>query len=289
MNWILGAKERGHRAYCRVDDEKLRAKARLLPEDGVPPEIIHCLPSDNTLDKIQMQKAATPVEGLRHESSVGKAFEVQRPLAVVLERSGNDAMDVNARSVNAMNALMSDLARHQHHPQYKDPNTAILEKQIPEVAQTLVKNCILSLCAAKLDASDLHAFRCVSRSSSCSCAYNADDKPHVRAIKLQLELKSLCDGGDVLLHRYVATTGRSMENQFEPWYFGVAFAFCFKFCVGMPDMPAWSKIPRHRRGDDAPRVELAEWVRLISRRVEQQLRRDWFWDSPWAMCCSGAR
>ena len=40
-------------------------------------------------------------------------------------------------------------------------------------------------------------------------------------------------------------------------------------------MPSWSKIPRHRRPGDAPRVELAEWVRLISRRVEQQLRRDW--------------
>ena len=43
----------------------------------------------------------------------------------------------------------------------------------------------------------------------------------------------------------------------------------------MPDMPSWSTIPRHRRPEDAPRVELAEWVRLISRRVEQQLRRDW--------------
>ena len=37
-------------------------------------------------------------------------------------------------------------------------------------------------------------------------------------------------------------------------------------------------ILRHRRPKDAPRVELAEWVRLISRRVEQQLRRDWLLD-----------
>ena len=222
-----------------------------------------------------MQKAATPVEGLRDEADVGKAFEVQRPLAVVLERSGSDAVDVNARRVNAMNALMSDLGKDRLHPGYKDPSTAILEKQNPEIARSLVKNCMLSLCAANLDASDLRAFRCASRSSSCTLPYNADEAPHVRALKLQLELRSLCDGGDVLLQRYVATTGRSMENQFEPWYFGVAFAFCFKFCVGMPDMPSWSKIPRHRRADDAPRVELAEWVRLISRRVEQQLRRDW--------------
>ena len=71
------------------------------------------------------------------------------------------------------------------------------------------------------------------------------------------------------------STGRSMGNQFEPWYFGVAFAFCFNYCIGMPDMAHWSKIPRYRRKADAPRVEFGEWVRLMSRRVEQQLRRDW--------------
>ena len=66
-----------------------------------------------------------------------------------------------------------------------------------------------------------------------------------------------------------------MIDQFEPWYFGVAFAFCFKFCTGMPDAPAFLGRPRHRRPADAPRVELPAWVRLISRRVEQQLKRDW--------------
>ena len=71
------------------------------------------------------------------------------------------------------------------------------------------------------------------------------------------------------------STGNAMENQFEPWYFGVALAFCFKFCTGMPDMPPWSKTPRHRRQGDAPQVDFAVWVKLMTRRVEQQLRRDW--------------
>eukprot|EP00959_Pyramimonas_sp_CCMP1952_P234414 4898272-Pyramimonas_sp.AAC.1 len=35
------------------------------------------------------------------------------------------------------------------------------------------------------------------------------------------------------------------------------------------------KRPRHRRGNDAPRVELPLWVRIMSRRVESQLCRDW--------------
>ena len=71
------------------------------------------------------------------------------------------------------------------------------------------------------------------------------------------------------------STGSVMQNQFQPWYLGIAFAFLFKFCTGMPDMPEWSQCPQHKRQGDAPRVEPPLWVRLISRRVEQQLQRDW--------------
>ena len=64
-------------------------------------------------------------------------------------------------------------------------------------------------------------------------------------------------------------------NQFEPWYFGVAFAFAFKYCAGMPDMPKWSKQARHRRREGDPQVDLATWVRAISRRPELQLKNNW--------------
>ena len=66
-----------------------------------------------------------------------------------------------------------------------------------------------------------------------------------------------------------------MLDQFEPWYFGVAFAFLFKYCTGMPDMPQWSERPRYRRAPDAPRIEVPLWVRVLARRVEGQLGRDW--------------
>ena len=66
-----------------------------------------------------------------------------------------------------------------------------------------------------------------------------------------------------------------MVDQFEPWYSGVAFAFIFKYCTGMPDMPEWSKKDRYRREENAPRVELFDWVRIMARRVEGQLARDW--------------
>ena len=74
--------------------------------------------------------------------------------------------------------------------------------------------------------------------------------------------------------RFFVTTGNAMVDQFEPWYFGVAFAFIFKYCTGMPDMPAFSrKIPYRRKGGD-PRVEASLWIRVMARRVEGHLHRD---------------
>ena len=69
-------------------------------------------------------------------------------------------------------------------------------------------------------------------------------------------------------NKYVLTSGSAMLDQFEPWYFGVAYAFLFKYCTGMPDMPVWSKHPRYRRPESAPRIPTPLWVRVMSRRVE---------------------
>ena len=66
-----------------------------------------------------------------------------------------------------------------------------------------------------------------------------------------------------------------MLDQFEPWYFGVAYEFLLKYCTGMPDMPDWSERARYRRSEDAPRIGTSFWVRVLSRRVEAPLSRDW--------------
>ena len=91
---------------------------------------------------------------------------------------------------------------------------------------------------------------------------------------------------------FVARTGSELVDAFDPWFFGVAFAFCFPYCVGLPDPPAcfekeaeipeenyeahpWYR-PRYRRtGPGTPRVEPLRWCRAVARRVEAQFRRDW--------------
>ena len=62
--------------------------------------------------------------------------------------------------------------------------------------------------------------------------------------------------------RYMASIGNEMLEQFEPWYFGVAFAFCFKYCTGMPDLVSFGNVNRGRRIKDAPQVDLQLWSKI---------------------------
>ena len=70
-------------------------------------------------------------------------------------------------------------------------------------------------------------------------------------------------------------TGNRLLDQFESWYFALAFAFLFPYGSAMPDPPTWSAKARHRRPEDAPRIELSAWMRCMARRCEAQINRDW--------------
>ena len=49
------------------------------------------------------------------------------------------------------------------------------------------------------------------------------------------------------------TSRNSFLDQFEPWYFGFAFAYVFRFGASMPDPPCWSEKQRHQRQDSRTR------------------------------------
>ena len=201
-------KNRGHRAYKDLDMTRVRAKARqTLPKEGVPPEIMHLIKiskDDDSLDKIQIQKEATPVPGrCQSEAEAGHIFDVVSPNAVVCERSTDDGVDVVAQRAAA----------------YQDIG-ALLE-----------------------------------RTEKGSAKYQASSakKPA----------------------RVAVSAGNAMLDQFKPWYYGVAFAFMFSYCTGMPDYPAFQESQRHRRVEHAPRVEHPTWDRIMARRIEGQTVRDW--------------
>ena len=80
---------------------------------------------------------------------------------------------------------------------------------------------------------------------------------------------------NVQIDRIGVKTGNHLIDQFEPLYSGIACSFIFSYNCGFPDVPAFTKKGRHRRSDDAPRIETWEWVRAMSRRVEASVSGDY--------------
>ena len=102
LQLIQGAKSRGHRAYANVDMKKATHKAQSLPENGVPPELVRVLPYDDHLDKVLVQKAATPVSGRSNLEGAGWELATSKPNAVVLEKSSYDETDINAQRIRVL-------------------------------------------------------------------------------------------------------------------------------------------------------------------------------------------
>ena len=114
VSLIEEMKNRGHISYKNLDMERVREKAKAtLPKSGVPPEIMHLVSisnDDDTLDRIQIQKEATPVAGrCQTESEAARIFSTLSPNAVVCERSTEDGVDVMAQRAAAFQEIGAQL------------------------------------------------------------------------------------------------------------------------------------------------------------------------------------
>ena len=69
---------------------------------------MHLFQGDGDIDKLQPQKAATPISG---RCEPARAFQDHRPNAVVDEKSCMDGSDLNAQRVSAMEVVVKKLRR----------------------------------------------------------------------------------------------------------------------------------------------------------------------------------
>ena len=106
---IAGAKRRGHVAFQDVNMDTVRRRAMELPEEGIPPEVLRLVPHDLDLDWVQVQKAATPVEGRTTVEEAGRSIGASVPNAVVEERSSYAEADANAQRVAAIRHVVEAL------------------------------------------------------------------------------------------------------------------------------------------------------------------------------------
>ena len=118
---IEGAKRRGHIGYAHVDLEAVRRKAEQLPENGVPGEVLRMVAHDSDLDRVQVQKAATPVEARASVEDAGRAIARAVPNAVVEERSSYVDADVNAQRVAAVRHIAESLRPLSQRPWVEQP------------------------------------------------------------------------------------------------------------------------------------------------------------------------
>ena len=163
-------KRRGHNAYINVDLNDVKERAKALPENDIPPEIVRLLPLDSAHDKLQPNKNATPVprEGTLEE--VQGNMNVFRINAVVSEQSTSDVGDEPAQV------------------------RACLENTVRKLQKDVACDKVMSECERPLT---------VSAEDSASGTDN------------------------VVVERIAVRTGNAMLDQFEPYYWGVAFAFYF--------------------------------------------------------------
>ena len=222
---------------------------------------------------VGVSRGRRPCDGAR--DSVGAAardMELRTPNAVMMEKSSVDEVDANRLRRGALEHISGKT------PAVNDGEKAGVASCALDVAGAReTQSLVLRLASTWTD-------RC--RRLECPCGGDRDHRALARTsnagdrtanvdIKsVQFRLWELMET-DPARVRYVVYPGRQMMNQFVPWFFGVACPFCFKFGVGMPDMPEWQENARHRRGPAAPRVELALWARIMTRRVESQFRREW--------------
>ena len=142
------------------------------------------------------------------------AFAAQRPTAVVMERSGKDVVDVNARQVTDMNSVKQQLGKSAKLDQ-PDLELGTLDKDDMDLRQGIVRAALLSLRVEHLATHDLRLFRCVSK--ACSQMEDFDSSSAAGRLLKEMKLNSLWDDGTTVEQSYIAGIGRKMENQFETW------------------------------------------------------------------------
>ena len=151
---ILAMKDRGHRAYVHVDAKKVEEKTKQLPDYGVPPELISLLPNDNAYDKMRAQQAATPVEGMKTAAAVGASFRMERPNAVVMERSSVEDGDIQLRREASLRALVGKLGHGDDEAACQAP-AEHLSAEVSGLWLSLMTSAIMELAAVYLDPGSL--------------------------------------------------------------------------------------------------------------------------------------
>ena len=186
---------------------------------------------------MRAQKSATPVEGMKGPKAAAASFRDDRPMAVVLERSSVEEGDIQLRREASLRELVKKLDATSS-AKKKNKSAEQQAEEVERLMNTLVSSTIMELAAGFLDPASLRRCVCAASFAGHWCTTVGEGTPDADSVRQRL--CSLQGTSSAHMHRFVVASGSRMEQQFVPWYFGVAFVFLSEFCTGMPDMPDWS-------------------------------------------------
>eukprot|EP00438_Fugacium_kawagutii_P006753 Skav200266 [mRNA] locus=scaffold4437:38715:48406:+ [translate_table: standard] len=98
---------RKHPAYAGVNMASVEERAQSLPVEDIPPEVVAILTNDGSLERVQRQKAAAPVnDQLTPEQARREFTRMLKPNAIVLEKTSGGFHDVNAKHVSTLETVV---------------------------------------------------------------------------------------------------------------------------------------------------------------------------------------
>jgi hypothetical protein len=114
VHCMLGMKARGHRAYAhlgRVGSEReSQTVARQRHSSGVD----FVAPQRNSFEKLNVQKAATPVAAMKDPDTIKQSFKDERPSAVARDESSAEGADIEERRTSALFSAVKQLRGINH-------------------------------------------------------------------------------------------------------------------------------------------------------------------------------
>ena len=190
----------------------------------MPPELVRFLPHDNHLDKIMVQKNATPSDGA--QTTVEEACEdmgCRIPNMVVMERSSLNEVDVNAMTESALAHMAAGRGDEPAAPA-GNHSCAPDQGQSGGVrfAREAWRDHVIALAANLLGDRENGRLRYTSRGAQCLADLGETTQRHNLVL---MDEEGRGTWLEKMRLRLVVSPGTAMMSQFVPWFFGVAFPF----------------------------------------------------------------
>ncbi|CAK9033585.1 ATP-dependent DNA helicase, partial [Durusdinium trenchii] len=242
VDLIMDLQRAGHPYFIHISEAKVKAKAEALPVAGVPAEVLTVINElDDSSEKLQPQKAATPRDAMKDFEEAGRIFAAQRPRAAVPE--GQNSQDTTQTCKAALKDLTDALTTDTNFP------NGYGEEAVPTVPTFEIRT------GNELVDQFQPAYFAVA---FCFCFQYATAYPdvtnttkeHLARIEGQITARRSEEAPQIDIHTWAAAMQRRVEAQFRrDWVFGFTlWNYIFRTMVNTQQNAYMYALPNEETG-----------------------------------------